>query len=253
MTQTGHAALTLAELDAMSIEEAQALPFDQRDRLLDLIIADGRHDATASVSYRTGLYSDYFEEDLTRMLKVRAVTVHCRGTTSSNFDGVPCRRDLPGTIPRLLPARRDHPDRGPHQLRTGGQDDCVPDQHGPVGRIQHGVPGVHSQPALPRRHRHHRSRPKAVAHRNSRMRRLPRRRLASVDNWQTISPLLRNQESKEGVAKVALPRSTMAGCGAVESRIPVFRCGGCRRMSSGMDLLGDAERHWRHKKPRSQP
>ena len=89
MTQTGRAALTLAELDAMPIEEAQALPFDERDRLLDLIIADGRHDATASVSYRTGLYSDYFEEDLTRMLKVRAVTVHCRGTTSSNFDGVP--------------------------------------------------------------------------------------------------------------------------------------------------------------------
>ena len=88
MTRTGLAALTLAELDAMRIEEAQALPFDERDQLLDLIIADGRHDATASVSYRTGLYSDYFEEDLTRMLKVRAVRVHCRGTTSSNFDGV---------------------------------------------------------------------------------------------------------------------------------------------------------------------
>ncbi len=88
MTQTGRAALTLADLDALSIEEAQALPFAERDRLLDLIISDGRHDATNSVSYRTGLYSDYFEEDLTRMLKVRAVKVHCRGTTSSNFDGV---------------------------------------------------------------------------------------------------------------------------------------------------------------------
>ena len=31
MTRTGRAALTLAELDAMPIEEAQALPFDQRD------------------------------------------------------------------------------------------------------------------------------------------------------------------------------------------------------------------------------
>ncbi len=88
MTQTRRAALTLADLDAMSIEEAQGLPFAERDGLLDLIIAEGRHDATAAVSYRTGLYSDYFEEDLTRMLKVRAVKVHCRGTTSSNFDGI---------------------------------------------------------------------------------------------------------------------------------------------------------------------
>ncbi len=88
MTQTRQAGLTLADLDSLSIEEAQALPFDERDRLLDLIIADGRHYATGSVSYRTGMYSDYFEEDLTRMLKVRAVKVYCRGTTSSNFEGV---------------------------------------------------------------------------------------------------------------------------------------------------------------------
>ena len=64
MTQTGRAALTLADLDAMSIEQAQALPFEERDRLLDLIIADGRHEATGYVSHRTGLYTDYFEEDL---------------------------------------------------------------------------------------------------------------------------------------------------------------------------------------------
>ena len=89
MTQTGRAALTLADLDAMSIEEAQALPYSERDRLLDLIIADGRHNATDSVSHRTGLYGDYFEEDLTRMLKVRTVKVYCRGTTSSDFDGNP--------------------------------------------------------------------------------------------------------------------------------------------------------------------
>ena len=88
MTQTGRAVLTLADLDAMSIAEAQALPFAERDRLLDLIIADGRHYATDSVSYRTGMYSDYFEEDLTRMLKVKAVKVYCRGTTPSNFEGI---------------------------------------------------------------------------------------------------------------------------------------------------------------------
>ena len=81
------AAYTLADLDAMPLEQAQALPFAARDALLELIIADGRRDATASVSYRTGLYSDYFEEDLTRLLKVRAVKVHCRGITSSDFAG----------------------------------------------------------------------------------------------------------------------------------------------------------------------
>ena len=89
MTQTRQSALTLSDLDAMSIEEAQALPFEERDALLDLIIADGRHVATDAISHRTGLYTDYFEEDLTRMLKVRAVKVYCRGTTSSDFEGQP--------------------------------------------------------------------------------------------------------------------------------------------------------------------
>ena len=80
--------LSLADLDAMTIEEAQALTFSQRDELLDLIIEAGRHQSTDQISYRNGLYCDYFEEDLTRMLKVKAVKVLCRGTTSSGFDGV---------------------------------------------------------------------------------------------------------------------------------------------------------------------
>lgn len=79
---------TLADLDAMSIEEANSLSFDDRDRLLDLIIKDGRHQSTGEDSYRVGLYSDYFEEDLVRMLKVRTVRVLPRGTTSSGFDAV---------------------------------------------------------------------------------------------------------------------------------------------------------------------
>ena len=79
---------SLTNLDGMPLEAAQALPFEERDRLLDLIIADGRGQSTDVVSYRTGLYSDYFDEDLTRMLKVRAIKVLCRGTTSSGFDGV---------------------------------------------------------------------------------------------------------------------------------------------------------------------
>ena len=79
---------TLTDLDAMSIADAQALTFEERDALLDLIIADGRHQTTDLQSYRVGLYGDYFEEDMTRMLKVKAVKVHVRGTTASGFDGV---------------------------------------------------------------------------------------------------------------------------------------------------------------------
>ena len=82
-------AQTLTELDDLSIEAAQALPYSERDRLLDLMIADGRKRATEIESYRTGLYCDYFEEDLTRLLKVKSVRVRCRGTTDSDFAGVP--------------------------------------------------------------------------------------------------------------------------------------------------------------------
>ena len=87
MTQVGNSTHTLDGLDAMSIEQAQALSFEERDSLLDLIIADGRHETTGSVSYRSGMYTDYFDEDLTRMLKVKAVKVYVRGTTPSDFDG----------------------------------------------------------------------------------------------------------------------------------------------------------------------
>ena len=79
---------TLNDLDAMIIEEANALSFEERDALLDLIIADGRKQTTELHSYRIGLYGDYFEEDMLRMLKVRAVKVFVRGTTPSGFDGV---------------------------------------------------------------------------------------------------------------------------------------------------------------------
>ena len=87
MTQVTNTASTLEQLDALSIDEAQSLSFKERDGLLDLIIAEGRHEATDSVSFRTGMYTDYFDEDMTRMLKVRAIKVYVRGTTSSNFDG----------------------------------------------------------------------------------------------------------------------------------------------------------------------
>ena len=81
-------ACSLADLDSMSLEQAQSLPFAERDRLLDLAIADGRKVSTGMESFRTGLYSDYFDEDLTRLLKLRAIRVMCRGHTPSGFDGV---------------------------------------------------------------------------------------------------------------------------------------------------------------------
>ena len=81
-------AYTLADLDTMSLADAQALPFAERNQVLDLIIADSRKQSTDMVSFRTGLYCDYFEEDLMRLLKVRTIRVICRGTTASGFDGV---------------------------------------------------------------------------------------------------------------------------------------------------------------------
>ena len=80
---------SLKDLDGMSIDATQALSFKERDGLLDSIIADGRGQSTNVLSYRTGLYSDFFYEDLTRMLKVKAIKVLCQGTTSSGIDGLP--------------------------------------------------------------------------------------------------------------------------------------------------------------------
>tara|TARA_B000000460_G_scaffold145350_1_gene102636 strand:- start:115 stop:516 length:402 start_codon:yes stop_codon:yes gene_type:complete len=87
MTQASNPAHTMDQLDAMSIESAQVLSFDERNALLDLIIAEGRYEATGYVSYRTGMYTDYFDEDLTRILKMEGVKVYVRDTTSANFDG----------------------------------------------------------------------------------------------------------------------------------------------------------------------
>ena len=81
-------AYTLDNLDEMTIDQAQKLSFEERDALLGLIIGDGRKQSTDQTSHRIGLYCDYFDEDLTRFLKVKAVRVRCRGTTESGFDGV---------------------------------------------------------------------------------------------------------------------------------------------------------------------
>ena len=52
----------------------------------------------------------------------------------------------------------------------------------------------------------------------------------------------------------AYRRSIMTGYGEAELRIPVFRCGECRRMSSGAEVLGEEERYRRYsKKPANWP
>ena len=44
------------------------------------------------------------------------------------------------------------------------------------------------------------------------------------------------------------PRSIMTRYGELQLKIPVFRCGECRRMVSGMELLGEEEHHRRYSK-----
>ena len=49
-------------------------------------------------------------------------------------------------------------------------------------------------------------------------------------------------------------RSIATRYGVLELQIPVFRCGDCRSMTSGAELLGDEERYRRYsKKPASSP
>ena len=167
------AELSLSELDAMTIEHAQSLTFAQRDGLLDLIIAEGRHQSTDSVSYRTGLYSDYFDEDLTRMLKVRAIKVLCRGTTSSGFDGVVVGKN----VKEQYRAAFRHVQTTLAAAQTGFNRVVTlvvfltdMDQWPLLNEIYQGG------------HRHHRLGPKTLDDRNSGVHRLPGRYLISNDS-----------------------------------------------------------------------
>jgi 2-iminobutanoate/2-iminopropanoate deaminase len=79
--------LSLIELDRMGVDEAQRLPFEVREGLLDLILQDGRKLLGPQIERQAGLFSDYFEEDLSRLQKVRAVRVRCSGFIPINPDG----------------------------------------------------------------------------------------------------------------------------------------------------------------------
>ncbi|MDP6923988.1 MAG: RidA family protein [Candidatus Scalindua sp.] len=70
---------TLKDLDKMSVEAAQKLPFAARDKLLDLVIADGRKIGGKQPARQVGLMCDWFEEDVVRLQKIKAIKVNCGG------------------------------------------------------------------------------------------------------------------------------------------------------------------------------
>ena len=168
-------AYTLADLDAMSLSEAQALPFVERDRLLAMMISDGRRQSTDMTSYRTGLYCDYFEEDLMRMLKVRAVRITCRGTTASGFDGVVVGetevdqyRAAFRHLQVTLQAAGSSFSRVVSLVIFLTNMDNWPS-------LNEGLPGICSRSTLPGGYWHYWIGPKTSNHRNSRVHRLSRR------------------------------------------------------------------------------
>ncbi len=70
---------SLRDLDNMSIEEAHKLPFVVRDKLLDLVIADGRKIGGKQPARQVGLMCDWFEEDVVRLQKIKAIKICCGG------------------------------------------------------------------------------------------------------------------------------------------------------------------------------
>jgi len=85
----------LETLDAMSIDEAQALPRETRESLLDLALADGRKLLGPQIERQRGLFCDYFEEDLMRLCKLSAIRVRCSG-----FIPIDERGGVPDAEPR---------------------------------------------------------------------------------------------------------------------------------------------------------
>ena len=157
---------TLTQLDAMSIEEANALSFEDRDALLDLIITDGRKQTTSLDSYRIGLYGDYFEEDLLRMLKVRAVKVFVRGTTPSGFDGeIVGDTDEDQYRAAFRHVQMSLEAAGTSYSRVTTLVIFLTDMS-KWPPAERGVPRVHPQPALQGCHRHNRFSPVALANRD---------------------------------------------------------------------------------------
>ena len=70
---------TLRDLDNISIEEAQKLPFAVRDKLLDLVLRDSRKIGGKQPARQVGLMCDWFEENLARLQKIKAIKICCGG------------------------------------------------------------------------------------------------------------------------------------------------------------------------------
>lgn len=70
---------TLRELDTMSIDEAQKLPFSVRDTLLDLLLAESKKVGGKQPARQVGLMCDWFEEDIARLQKIKAIKICCGG------------------------------------------------------------------------------------------------------------------------------------------------------------------------------
>lgn len=95
MAKTTKSNYTLKDLDKMSIEEAQKLPFNTRDKLLDLVIKDGRKIGGKQPKRQVGLMCDWFEEDVSRLLKIKAVKICCGGFIPVDSNG-----DVPTLDPK---------------------------------------------------------------------------------------------------------------------------------------------------------
>ena len=70
---------TLKDLDKMSVEAVQKLSFAARDKLLDLVLTDGRKIGGKQPARQVGLMCDWFEEDVVRLQKIKAVKICCGG------------------------------------------------------------------------------------------------------------------------------------------------------------------------------
>lgn len=71
--------LTLCDLDNMTVDAAHQLSFADRDKLLDLILEDSRKNCGKQPERQVGLMCDYFEENIARFTKVKAIRVRCGG------------------------------------------------------------------------------------------------------------------------------------------------------------------------------
>lgn len=79
MAKAAKKSYSLSDLDKMSSDEAQKLPFSVRDKLLDLLLVDSRKVGGKQPERQVGLMCDWFEEDLVRLQKLKAVKICCGG------------------------------------------------------------------------------------------------------------------------------------------------------------------------------